>query len=56
MEYLTVVLSNRDNHGLIRSTTPELTLTVVTVQGAQAQNIPNYPVDASGKSQLPIYA
>jgi plastocyanin len=30
---------------------------VVTVQGTQAQNIPNYPVDASGKriSQLPTY-
>jgi hypothetical protein len=30
---------------------------VVTVQGAQSQNIPNYPVDASGKriNQLPIY-
>jgi hypothetical protein len=30
---------------------------VVTVKGGQAQNIPNYPVDASGKriSQLPLY-
>lgn len=30
---------------------------VVTVQGAQTQNIPNYPVDASGKKigQLPMY-
>jgi hypothetical protein len=30
---------------------------VVTVQGAQTQTIPNYPVDASGKriSQLPMY-
>ena len=30
---------------------------VVTVQGARAQTIPNYPVDASGKriSQLPMY-
>jgi plastocyanin len=30
---------------------------VVRVQGTQAQNIPNYPVDASGKriSQLPMY-
>jgi hypothetical protein len=30
---------------------------VVTVQGAQSQNIPNYPVDASGKriNQLPIH-
>ena len=30
---------------------------IITVQGAQAQNIPNYPVDASGKriSELPIY-
>ena len=30
---------------------------IVTVQGVQSQNIPNYPVDASGKriSQLPMY-
>ena len=30
---------------------------VVSVQGGQAQNIPNYPVDDSGKriSKLPIY-
>jgi len=30
---------------------------IVRVQGIQAQNIPNYPVDASGKriSQLPMY-
>ncbi len=30
---------------------------IVTVQGLQAQNIPNYPVDASGKriGQLPMY-
>ena len=30
---------------------------VVSVQGGQAQNIPNYPVDASGKriSKLPVY-
>jgi plastocyanin len=30
---------------------------IVTVQGTQAQNIPNYPVDASGKriGQLPMY-
>ena len=30
---------------------------VVTVRGTQAQNIPNYPVDTSGKrvSQLPMY-
>ena len=67
MEYLIVACLRLGNHGHIHLLILEHILIfvpihpwmegVVSVQGGQAQNIPNYPVDASGKriSKFPVY-